>query len=740
MKKLSLLLILCVCSVHGFTQIPAFRWAHSFGGPVNDEALALTADSSGNVISTGYYTGTVDFDPGPGSSIMTSQNKDIFIRKTDPQGNFSWVRRIGNTGDNIATQISCDTSGNIYVAGSFTGTLDFDPGAGVFNMTAAGTFGATDIFIVKLDPAGIFIWAKRIGGQQANDCRGMVITPDNSICITGQFGDSTDFDPGAGTHYEYCQIFYDAFVLKLTSAGNFVWVKTFTGPHGWEEATSLSTDISSNLYCITNLNDSVDYDPGPGTAWLNGTGGSVIVKLNASGNYVWAKYFENLSTSQYPHAISADNNQRVYVAFNYSDTADADPGSGTHFLYPTGWSTDAVLLGLNNGGDLDFAIPLFSYGDEYARTVECDADGNVYFGGYFSDTVDFDGGPASEIAISSGYTDMFLAKYTGTGQLIWARTAGFTDDESLLDMAVTRNNGIVCSGHFESTVDLDPGSATYNLTSLTNYYDTFIFKWGECHPDSTTLNLVACDTLFVNNQYYTQSGTYVQHLQTALGCDSTLTIHATVFGWQIHYTSDSTCNSSYTWNNQTYTFSGQQCQVLTNIYGCDSIVCMMIYIGADTNVYTSTLTLYGTYSPTATYQWLDCDNNVAPIAGAVTDQYTPSVSGHYALEVTDHGCTDTSSCHELLITGNQNLFDAPSFSVYPNPSNDGMVNIDFGGAVESEVSVRVLNTLGQEVQNNTYSNVSKVQLNLPAASEGFYLIEVTTPTGTTVRRVAVGRE
>lgn len=95
-----------------------------------------------------------------------------------------------------------------------------------------------------------------------------------------------------------------------------------------------------------------------------------------------------------------------------------------------------------------------------------------------------------------------------------------------------------------------------------------------------------------------------------------------------------------------------------------------------------------------------------------------------------------------ITTGTSSVMENPAgaVNVYPNPSNDGLVNIDFGGAVESEASVRVLNTLGQEVQNNTYNNVSKVQLNLPAASEGFYLIEVTTPTGTTVRRVAVGRE
>jgi len=95
-----------------------------------------------------------------------------------------------------------------------------------------------------------------------------------------------------------------------------------------------------------------------------------------------------------------------------------------------------------------------------------------------------------------------------------------------------------------------------------------------------------------------------------------------------------------------------------------------------------------------------------------------------------------------ITTGTSSVMENPAgaVNVYPNPSTDGMVNIDFGGAVESEVSIRVLNTLGQEVQTNTYNNVSKVQLNLPAASQGFYLIEVTTPTGTTVRRVAVGRE
>ena len=110
----------------------------------------------------GSFQGTADFDPGAGTFNLTSAGDyDIFISKLDSSGNFVWAKSLGGTGYDVSYGIALDSGGNVYTTGSFSGTVDFDPGAGTFNLTSAGT---GDIFVSKLDSNGNFVWARSLGG------------------------------------------------------------------------------------------------------------------------------------------------------------------------------------------------------------------------------------------------------------------------------------------------------------------------------------------------------------------------------------------------------------------------------------------------------------------------------------------------------------------------------------------------------------------------------------------------
>src|SRR5688572_9515122 len=138
-------------------------WAKAMGGTEADRGQSIILDASGNIYTTGFFEGTADFDPGAGTFDLTAEgDQDIFITKSDNSGNFEWAISMGGTNNEVGYSITIDASGNIYTTGSFEGTADFNPGAGVFNLTSAG---GTDIFISKLDGAGNFIWAKAMGGS-----------------------------------------------------------------------------------------------------------------------------------------------------------------------------------------------------------------------------------------------------------------------------------------------------------------------------------------------------------------------------------------------------------------------------------------------------------------------------------------------------------------------------------------------------------------------------------------------
>ncbi len=133
-----------------------FVWARQMGGTDSDLGFGVAVDGSGNVYTTGQFTGAADFDPGAGVFSLTSasifdDNSDIFVSKLDSAGNFVWALQMGGTGFAAGNDVAVDGSGNVYTTGRFAGSADFDPGAGVFNLTSAGGPGSEtpDIFVAK---------------------------------------------------------------------------------------------------------------------------------------------------------------------------------------------------------------------------------------------------------------------------------------------------------------------------------------------------------------------------------------------------------------------------------------------------------------------------------------------------------------------------------------------------------------------------------------------------------------
>ena len=129
-----LLITICISSV-SFGQQTNFEWAKAFGSVEYDVGNAIAVDESGNTYTTGIFEGTVDFDPGTGTFVLTSEGgHDVFIQKLDASGNFIWAKAFGgpydweNPSQDNGYCIAVDASGNIYTAGCFGGTVDFDPG------------------------------------------------------------------------------------------------------------------------------------------------------------------------------------------------------------------------------------------------------------------------------------------------------------------------------------------------------------------------------------------------------------------------------------------------------------------------------------------------------------------------------------------------------------------------------------------------------------------------------------
>ena len=245
MKSTILTIAVLFFTLSSFSQGTKFEWAKGIGGTSYDIGYSITTDASGNIYTTGYFNGTVDFDPGGGTFNLTSVGgMDIFISKVNSSGDFLWAKGIGGTSDDYGKSITTDESGNVYTTGYFQGTADFDPGLGTFNLTSAG---GEDIFISKLNSSGDFLWTKRLGGTSDDASSSITTDGSGNVYTTGSFYETVDFDPGSSTFNLTSAGYGDIFISKLNSSGNFLWAKSMGGT-STGIGNSIITDASGNVY------------------------------------------------------------------------------------------------------------------------------------------------------------------------------------------------------------------------------------------------------------------------------------------------------------------------------------------------------------------------------------------------------------------------------------------------------------------------------------------------------------
>ncbi|HOZ86156.1 MAG TPA: T9SS type A sorting domain-containing protein [Bacteroidia bacterium] len=388
--------------------------------------------------------------------------------------NFNWVRAVQGTSTSASVHArasAVDNAGNVYVAGSFYTQADFDPGPGIFILSATGR----EAFILKLDSSGNFIWAKKYAAA-GGDVSAMALDVMDNIYLTGVYGQAADFDPGPG-------IFMlgsgSSYILKLNSSGNFVWAKNMGGS---VNATKL--DALGNIYSTGFFMGIADFDPGPGTYTLSsnlGINDIFVSKLDSAGNFLWAKQFAGNGNHRGMDLEPGGAND-VYVTGYFSGTVDFDPGPGVFGISCPSTSNCAFVAKLNSAGNLIWARATQGSGPCEARSIDLDAAGNVYSGGMFNGVVDFDPGAGTFTMSAFGFTppfidqrtDIYFTKWNSSGNLIWAKQVGGTDQDDLWDLDVDSAGQVYSTGEYNDmgNFDFDPGPAVLNLPLA----DSFILK------------------------------------------------------------------------------------------------------------------------------------------------------------------------------------------------------------------------------------------------------------------------
>lgn len=457
------------------TRAQSFTWAKNMGGRGNfNYGYGIAVDANGNSYTTGYYKGACDFDPGAGSYSLTSVGgDDIFVVKLNSAGNFVWARSMGGTLIEHGLSIALDSQQNVYLTGTFQGTVDFDPGAGTYTLASAG---GDDDFICKLDSAGNFKWARRVGNANVDGAAALAIDPSDNVLVTGFFHQIVDFDPGVGTATLITKGFSDGFILKLDNTGAFVWVKQMGGGSD-DGGSAITCDASGNVYTCGSYGAVLDMDPGAGTYTVQAAGNNdiFISKLDASGNFVWGGSMGG-SNIDACGAIVLDRQGNIYTTGSFWGSGDLDPGVGTYTVADIG-NGDIFVEKLNSSGNLVWVKVMGGTGGEAGHGIAIDGNGNVITAGFYQGKADLDPGAGTVTYTPVWGADIYVSCLDMNGDYVSSKVIGGGVDDGAACLKLDANDFIYTTGNFGGVVDFDPGSAVMNLTS-NGADDIFILKMG----------------------------------------------------------------------------------------------------------------------------------------------------------------------------------------------------------------------------------------------------------------------
>jgi hypothetical protein len=304
----------------------------------------------------------------------------LFSLTAFSQPNFSWAKPIsGVTATNQPSGIATDGSGNVYTVGSFSGTMDFDPGVPNYSLTAGG---GGDVYVTKFNALGNFVWAKVVGGSCTDNGNAIAVDAAGNAHITGNYCGTIDLDPGPGT-FTLGSMNTDCFVCKLDASGNFVWGANFPSS-GMEYGNAIAVDGSGNVYTAGTFINPTDFDPGVGTFNISAIGGTdiFISKLNSAGSFVWAMALAGTGNDA-PYGISVDASNNVITTGAFTGTGDFDPGVGSFSMTSAG-GNDIFTSKLDVSGAFVWAKRLGGTVNDIGSSVKADASGNIITTGSFN--------------------------------------------------------------------------------------------------------------------------------------------------------------------------------------------------------------------------------------------------------------------------------------------------------------------------------------------------------------------
>jgi len=414
-----------------------FLWAVRAGGVGNDSPAAISPLADGSAVLTGYFSDAAAF----GSVNLATTGSQIFVSKINTDGTFGWATSpfggVSGSGQDIA--ITAD--GSAIVTGWFSGI-------GSFGATLLASNGQTDMFVAKVTPTGMFVWAVGAGGSGRDSGNGVGILPNGSAIVSGAFESSARF----GATEWVSSGSSDIFVATIDESGGFGFV-TRVGGAGYEAGGDISTASDGSLAMSGIFAGTLSI----GSASFTSTGmlDGFVARLDPeSGLFSWAIQFD--------HAVSMSSlaGGPAWVTGSF----DGNGVIGGKSLTSLG-GLDAFVARLDPHGDYAWAVRPGGSSSGLVSSVAALADGSALVTGSFSDSRTFGG--TTLTAVGGGST--YVARLNPDGTYAWAAST-MRDTKGFMQIQMRHiAPELTWSSHAHKCVEI--GSIDINLS--TNRMDFF---------------------------------------------------------------------------------------------------------------------------------------------------------------------------------------------------------------------------------------------------------------------------
>jgi hypothetical protein len=480
--------------VRRLTTSQQLLWAVGFGG-TGTTVNSLKLDNDKSVYIGGEFSQAFDVDPGSGVITVTPSGSfpktDAFIIKLDSNGLYKWHAIVGSINNDVCKDLAFDAvSNSIYATGSFSNTVDFDPSASTYTMTATNK----DMFVLKLNATtGAFVSAFKNAG--AGDQTGNTIVCDASgdVYVSGEYGNSPDMDPSASTYTLPTAGYLDGFVAKYNASGTFQWASSFGGP-GYSTLPLKSILIpGGNLILAGNFSDlQINYN-GSFAVFNNSTVGTNDIfyfSISPSTGTLTNAYKIGSTNEEMFGDLSIDQANNVYISGNSFGVCNTNPVGtnivsfsstygGPFFTKMTGTSTFDYTRAFGGGisGTTINNLNITDYNE-------------IIIGGYFGWTANLDPSPGVIQNYNAGNSNVngFLINYASCTSTVVASPV------------VTNTLTAICDGGYYIMTASSAGGGI-------NWY-----------ASSTSTTVLASGTSYNTNNPFTPAGVYSYYLTNNTGC------------------------------------------------------------------------------------------------------------------------------------------------------------------------------------------------------------------------------